>query len=104
MGTDQLFDTSVAMGRSDGLITVFTVVEFPPAAKRPFEIVYPETMDYVKAIVIADSLRKIGRPAGAIDTIIAAICVNRSLELVTKDTGFKSIKEVVPELSLCIVG
>ncbi|MFQ6118726.1 MAG: type II toxin-antitoxin system VapC family toxin [Methanosarcinales archaeon] len=41
-------------------------------------------------------LRDVGRPIGAIDIVVASICINRNLELITKDRDFKFIKEVEP--------
>lgn len=91
------------MTRSSGLITVFNVIEYPPCGNRSFEIVYPESMDYIRAIMIADKLRKAGTPLGAIDILIAAMGINRSLTLITKDKGFQAIKAVTPEFSLTVL-
>lgn len=37
---------------------------------------------------------------GAIDMIVASMCINRSAKLVTKDADFKQIKFVEPEFKL----
>ena len=100
METNEILDTSVAMDCGEGTITVFTLIEYPPAADKFFDIIFPETMDYVKALEIANGLRAKGTPLGAIDILIAAMCLNRSARLITKDNGFKFIQGVSPDFSL----
>ena len=103
METQEILDTSIAIERPEGTITLFTAIEYPPSLKKSFDVIIPEIEDYIKAIEIADKLRSIGKPIGAIDIIIAAMCLNRSLKLITKDGDFKSVKSVFPELVLEVV-
>lgn len=52
---------------------------------------------------MATKLRAIGKPIGAIDIIIAAMCLNRSAKLVTKDSDFKYVKEAYPEFNFELI-
>ena len=45
-------------------------------------------------------LFKSGKPIPAIDVLMAAVCLNRKLTLVTRDRHFKYVKSVRNELSL----
>ena len=58
--------------------------------------------DYSKSIEISRRLRVKGKPIGAIDILIASMCLNRDFELVTSDTDFKQIKVVEPNFKLKI--
>src|SRR3989344_4796806 len=100
METRTILDTNIAFEEHEGTITIFTIIEYPPASKKNFEVVFPETMDYIVALKIADALRKRGKPLGAIDILIAAMCINRNSMLITKDKDFLSIKEAMPEFKL----
>lgn len=99
METGEILDTSAAIGRQTGTITVLTALEYPPSTKKSFTIISPETIDYVTAIDLADKLREKGKLIGAIDIIIAAICLNRSATLITKDKHFRNVKEIYPEFA-----
>lgn len=100
METEEILDTSVVFDAKEGIITIFTLIEHPPCGERFFDILFPETKDYVIAVEIARKLRKKGTPVGAIDILIAAIAVNRSLVVRTSDGDFKHIQAVLPELIL----
>ena len=94
METKEIFDTSVAMSKDSGLVTIFSVVEYPPCSDKSFDVIFPDIMDYMKSIEIANKLRKIGKTIGAIDIMIASMCLNRSAKLITKDKDFKVIREI----------
>ena len=108
MEPPKLYDTSVVIEllarnkvrRLDGLITIYTVIEYPPSLLRAVEVLYPDKDDYELAIKWQSKLRKIGNPLPAVDLIIAAIADNRGLKLVTKDRHFKYIKDIAPKLNL----
>ena len=93
MGESEVFDTSIAIERKEGNITLFSVIEHPPFKNKDFHVLFPESIDYIKAIEIAEKLRSRGKPIGAIDMLIAAMCINRSVKLVSKDNHFKSVAE-----------
>ena len=40
MGTKEILDTSVAIERDGGVVTVFSVVEYPPCGDEPFEVIF----------------------------------------------------------------
>lgn len=103
MEKDEILDTSIAIERRSGNITIFSVVEHPPCANKEFTVILPEIYDYTKSIQIASSLRQKGTPIGAIDILIAAICLNRNSALVTADGDFKLVKNAFPELQLRII-
>ena len=87
------------MERKFGLTTIFSTIEYPPAFDK-CDILWPNRRDFELAFKISMKLRKIGKPIGAIDIIIASMCINRDLELWTKDKDFKSIKLVDPRFKL----
>jgi len=100
METSELLDTSIALDSKEGIITIFTLIEHPPCSEKFFDIIFPETKDYVMAVEIARKLRKKGTPVGAIDMLIAAMAVNRSLAVRSNDRDFKHIQRIMPELKL----
>lgn len=99
MEENKILDTSVLIGGASGTTTIFNIIEYPPAYER-CDVIWPRREDYVKALAIASKLRRAGKPVGAIGIIIASICINRALALVSKDEDFKSIKEVEPSFRL----
>lgn len=97
---NQIFDTNVAMYKKEGVVTIFTVIEHTPITKGTFEIIFPEHIDYVKAIQISQKLRENGKSKGAINILISTMCLNRSAELLTKDKDFMDVKKAFPELKV----
>jgi len=78
-------------------VTAVTIAEFPPLleyAKFHGEVLYPTREDVDLAIELQMKLRARGKPKPFSDLLIAAICINRGEELVTKDTDFEDIAEV----------
>jgi len=67
------------------------------------EVLYPDANDYVKAIELSKKLYQIGKQIGAIDILIASMCINRGLKLKTKDNDFNAIKEVFPNFDLQVI-
>ena len=97
-----ILDTSLLIEGKRGVTTIFSIVEFPIAIEECI-ILYPEILDFELAIHIALELRKIGKPIGAIDTLIASISINRGYTLLTKDGDFSHIKEVLPNFAYKIL-
>ena len=91
-----MLDTSFLIEGRRGLTTIFNIIDYPPAAKGS-KILFPRKEDYLKALEIMVKLREIGKPAPAIDVLIAAMCIRRDLRLLTKDRHFLFIKEVEPD-------
>ncbi len=78
-------------------ITEITVLEFPPIIKYSKfhgRIYYLKRSDLNLALKIQINLRKIGAQKPIPDILIAAICINRNEELVTKDEDFADISRV----------
>lgn len=100
METSEILDTSVAMTRKEGVITIFTLIEFPPSAKRSFDILLPELEDYAKAAEISGILRTHGSSIGAIDILLASMCLNRFARLLTKDYDFMTVKKFFPDFQV----
>ncbi len=100
METQEILDTSVAIERSSGNITIFTALEYPSALSKKFTIIFPDVLDYTQAIQLAQLLKLKGTPVGAVDMMIAAICLNKKWRLLTKDKDFKDIAAVAPELEV----
>lgn len=97
MEKKEILDTSVVIKEKEGVITIFSLIEFPPSSKKNFEIIFPDMEDYAKATDIASELRKRGRLIGAVDILIAAMCLNREAKLITKDQDFEFVKGIYPE-------
>ena len=93
MEKSQVLDTSVLIEHVTGLTTVFGIVEYPPAIES-CTVIFPEKEDYEKAIEIASQLRLKGTPIGCVDIIVASMCINRKLKLITKDKDYKRIQGV----------
>jgi len=51
-------------------------------------------MDIKLAINLQIKLRKLGKPKPIADLLIAAICINRNEELITRDKDFLDIAKV----------
>ena len=96
MEKKEILDTSIAIECKEGTISVFTVIEHPPSIDK-FEILFPEDVDYIKAIEISEKLRKKGTPIGAVNIMIAAMLINRGARLIAKDKDFEYIKEIYSE-------
>jgi len=108
METSRLFDTSavielVARRRIEvipGVVSILTVVEYPPAALKASKIIYPSKHDYATAIRWQVILRKRGTPLPAVDLVIAAIAFNNNMTLITLDEHFKMLKEIEPKMNI----
>ena len=105
----KLYDTSavielVARRRAKlvpGAVTAVTIVEYPPAAPRVLEVIYPRRRDYLLAATWQATLRRHGSPLPAADLIIAAVAYNRGMTLVTLDRHFNVLRELAaPGLKL----
>ena len=59
--------------------------------------------DFYKSIEIMNKLLKEGRPVPVIDVLIASMCINRELKLMTRDKHFRWIKEIEPNFQVKIV-
>jgi len=78
-----------------GFITIFNVIEFPRTDLFiNLVILYPEQSEYFMSVFLARELRKMGKPLPAIDILIASICYNRKLSLISKDKHFNAIKKI----------
>ena len=100
MEANEILDTSSAIEKQEGVITVFTIIEHPPCSDKYFDILFPDTDDYVVALEIASDLRRQGTPVGAVDILIAAMCINRGAKLVSLDKDFEKIQRVCPDLRI----
>ena len=67
------------------------------------EVIYPDENDIIKAIELSKELYRIGKQVGAIDILIASMCINRGLTLKTKDNDFNQIKEIEKGFQVQIV-
>lgn len=86
-------------------ITEITVFEYPPILKYTMFrgwIYYLRRQDLNLALNIQIKLRKVGAQKSIPDIFIAAICINRNEELITKDKDFSDIAKF-SELKVRIV-
>ncbi|MBI4162777.1 MAG: type II toxin-antitoxin system VapC family toxin [Candidatus Aenigmarchaeota archaeon] len=95
-----VLDTSVLMEAKKGLTTIFSIVEYPKALSYKSDVLWPEKEDFVSAVEIMAKLYAIGKPVPAIDVLIAAMCINRSMELKTKDKHFSDVQSVESSLKV----
>jgi len=99
---ESLYDTNILIEHARkpptpliGNTTIFNIIEFPPAAKiRGLKVIFPQPRDYENALKLSVKLLKQGKPIPTVDTLIAAICINRNLTLITRDTHFMNIRLV----------
>jgi len=106
-----LYDTSALIGilksgksAAKGFTTILNIIEFPKALDlKELGILYPTVEDYDEALKIAVSLLKMGKPVPAIDIVIAAMCLRRSLLLLTVDAHFKHIKLIMSEFNVRVI-
>ena len=96
MEESKILDASLLIEKETGTTTIFGIIEYPPASGY-CDILFPDESDFEKAVDIAWKLRKIGKPIGAVDIIVASMCTNRNAKLITKDRDFEVIKSVEPE-------
>ena len=60
----------------------------------PFII--PDKVDYIQAAEIRNKCRRKGIQTGAIDVLLAQLCLRHELELLTTDNDFNYISKVFP--------
>ncbi len=99
----QILDTSVAIERDHGVVTVFTAIEYPSVLEQDFEILWPTNEDIAKAVELSAGLYKIGKPIPAPDVLIASMVILRKLCLLTKDKHFAYVKEIEPQFEYKMV-
>jgi len=78
-------------------VTEISVLEYPPILeyRKFFGNIYNlKRIDLEVALGLQSKLRKIGKPQSVPDLLIAAICINRNEELITKDEDFLDIAKV----------
>ncbi len=95
MEESKILDVSLLIEKETGTTTIFGIIEYPPAIGQ-CDILFPGENDFKKAVDIAWKLRKAGKPVGAIDVLLASMCINRNAKLVTKDKDFLHIKTIEP--------
>ncbi len=96
MEESEILDASLLIDKVTGTTTIFGIIEYPPAGEQ-CNILFPGENDFRKAVDIAWKLRKIGKPVGGIDVIIASMCINRNAKLITKDKDFEHIRNIEPD-------
>ena len=98
-----VIDTNVAIDRVRNreevteAITGVTFVEFPQIARYSHfngDVLFPTLDDFLLAHRLQEKLLERGEPRGFADLLIAAICINRGEELITRDSDFVAIAEV----------
>ncbi len=81
----------------DEAVTIVTIAEFPSLleySKLEGSVVYPTRSDLDLAVELQLKLKNKGRLKPFSDLLIAAMCINRNEELVTRDTNFNEIAEI----------
>lgn len=78
-------------------------MEYPKCLEYSTDVIYPDANDYAIAIELSRKLYQIGKQVGAIDILIASMCINRGLKLKTKDKDFNSIVQVEKSFQVEIV-
>ncbi len=99
MEKDEVLDTNVLIDGGRGTTTIFNIIEYPPAGKH-CDILFPGRNDFKRAMDISWRLRNAGTPVGTVDILIASICINRGLKIITNDADFLHVRSVEPELKV----
>ena len=79
------------------MVTAVTLAEFPSLleySKFEGSVIYPTRSDLDLSVELQLKLKDKGRLKPFSDLLIAAICINRNEELVTKDTNFNEIAKI----------
>jgi len=108
---EALYDTSILIEsvrkdvkRLRGYTTIFNVMEFPKAVRIvELKVLYPMRKDYDEALKLSVKLLEGGKPIPSIDILIASMCNNRNLTLVTKDKHFLSVKLIKEDFKVSIL-
>ena len=98
----EVLDTNLLIEGKSGLTTVFNLLEYPPAIYHG-DFLWPERIDYERALLLASKLRLQGTPVGCTDMLIASMCLVRNFTLITRDHDFQHIKKIETEFKLKIV-
>lgn len=100
-----ILDTSSLMARvKKGLeirenVTSIALIEYPPLRgyqKFRGQIYFISVRDQILAASLQERLRELGKPMSAADLLVAAACINRGEELITKDEDFLTVRGVEP--------
>ena len=106
-----IYDTSVLIEKMrdgvtelQGFTTILNLIEFPKALTiKGLDIIIPGKDDYDRSFEISTLLLESGTPIPAIDIVLAAVAINRSLNLETRDRHFEYVHKILPEFRLRIV-
>jgi hypothetical protein len=92
---DEIFVTGIVLQellqgfnkpKAHGLITTHF-------ASLPF--IVPQIEDYIQAAALRNQCRKKGIQVGTIDALLAQLCIDREIEILTTDKDFIQIAQVV---------
>lgn len=72
--------------QSDAIISRFSALPF----------VKPRRTDYIDAAILRNSCRKSGVQLGTIDALLAQICIQNKLTLLTTDNDFVHAAKIIP--------
>lgn len=106
---ENLFDTNWLMHlynegkkQEKGNTTIINIIEYPKALDyfTKIEIKFPSTKDYETSLKLSIELFKIGKPLPSSDILIASICYNLKLTLISLDKHFEVIKEIWDDFQL----
>ncbi|MDH3279691.1 MAG: PIN domain-containing protein [Gammaproteobacteria bacterium] len=56
----------------------------------------PDRSDHIEAAEVRNRCRRSGVQAGTIDALLAQLCIRHDLEMLTTDSDFRHISEIVP--------
>jgi len=59
-------------------------------------LIVPEREDYIKAADLRNLCRKKGIQAGTIDALLASLCIERDIQILTTDKDFSQIARISP--------
>jgi hypothetical protein len=80
----------------EGYTTIINLIEYPKAIDFFYKlnVLYPSGKDYETSLFLSKELYKIGKPIPATDILLASICYNTELTLISKDNHFEYVKEI----------
>ncbi len=106
-----IYDTSVLIEKMrdgvtelQGFTTILNLIEFPKALTiKGLDIIIPGKDDYDRSFEISILLLESGTPIPTIDIVLAAVAINRGLNLETRDRHFEYVHKILPKFRLRIV-
>jgi len=92
---------SLYIKKDHSYTTIFNVIEYPPAINLDnLSIIYPKSIHYQNAFLLANALRDAGIGQSAMDILTVIIAIEKQMAIVTDDKDFQQIQTIEPRLNI----